>query len=110
MVCDAIKMEFEVCPNPAAVHFDGSALGHTIHYETPAQDVFAEDLETLAQMVQRRVDPKAVSVIETLIHLLYEVEVDEQRNEDGGLDAVSAYGTLVGAFDLPTLAKALRHE
>jgi hypothetical protein len=115
MTCDAIRFTFDYCPNPDATHFDVSMLHDECVYGEMLRQTLGEDVPQFAEMAKRRL--KAIQesgwptwVYDINMYMLYDVEGDEHRDEDGGLDHIVVIPTLVGEIDFSKLAKIVVAE
>lgn len=106
MLCDAIRFQFEFCPNPYAHHFDVSALHDECVYAHESLLHFGDDLPKFAAIANRKLTGNEWES-EVRFYALYEVEFDEYRDNDGHLDEINVYSEFKGEIDLAKLLMAL---
>lgn len=104
MVCEAFKFEFEFVPNlDEFMHFPNSNLYG--EYDCRGVDVFRPALDAFVEISRRHMSHS--TDIGLHFYGLFHVEVDEFRDEDGGLDDVRVYPTFLGELDFDKLPLAL---
>lgn len=111
MPCEAIRFEFDFCPNPWADHFSVSGLYDEAILGGLLGDLFIDDLPRLAEIVKRKRatlspdDWRYLLPESFYFFALYEVEFDEFRDDDGGLDAINVIPTFIGELDIDRIAE-----
>ena len=109
MNCEAIRFDFDFCPNPLATHHDISALHDVWNYENN-NNLFDDSIPLFVEAVKKRLLNPPSGYIEFTFFWLYEVDVEEYRGEDGGLDSLEVIPTPLGEIDLATLGKTMAQE
>lgn len=108
MPCEAFRFDFEFVPNPDVRHFDTSFM-HGWHENQIwlDEDAFEEWQPQLLEIARRYVtaDDPGPGVN---FYVLFQVEWDEWRDDDGHCDDVQVYPTLLGELDFTKLPLALK--
>ena len=111
MKCEAIWFEFEFVPNLRELeHFQtGSSYMWDEFEYGRGFELFEESLPEIIDIIRRKLKESDCPPFfaDTDFYALYDVEVDEYRDEDGGLDALDVIPTLIGELDFSKLALAV---
>jgi hypothetical protein len=109
--CEAIRFEFDFCPNPHATNFAVSALHDEVMYaHNTGDEKFTDGLPKLVEIVKQRLaeDTNPYRYIGLCnFYALYEVEIDKHYDDDGGTDSIDVWPTLVGELDFEKLPLAV---
>lgn len=112
--CEAIKFEFDFCPNPDATNFDVSALHDECMYARNIEELFNEDLPKLVEIVKRHLASESFNPYHSIgmvnFCLLYDVEIDKHYDDDGGTDEINVWPTFVGEIDFMKLATLMQSD
>lgn len=100
MLYDAIRFRFEPVANPRADHFDFSVL-HS-EYDFNGGEIFESFLPQLVAIVKEHLADEKF-LFDCNFYGLFEVETDEYRDCDGGLDSISVYVIFQGELDMDNL-------
>lgn len=97
MVCDAIRFQFEPLPNPKAAHFDTSVLYS--HWDFDGNRVFLPFVDQLVAITRAKLSTDEWDSGADF-YGLFEIETDENRAIDGGLDYINVWAEFLGEFDI----------
>lgn len=99
MLRDAIRFRFDCLPNVRVNHFDVSCLYSEHNFN--GQQVFYPFIDQLVSIVKQHTSP-FTSWYD--FYGLFEVEMDENLAEDGGIDSIDVAAEFLGEWDMDTLA------
>jgi hypothetical protein len=110
MSCEAIWFEFDFVPSLRDLdHFQPGSSYMRDEFDAMGFEIFEESLPELVEIVRRKIKAADCPAVyaDTDFYALYDVELDEHRDEDGGLDSIDVMPTLLGELDISKINLAV---